>query len=352
MSAELIFSFLLVVRNERRYIGRVLDSILHQDFPQKQYEIIVVDGESTDKTPDIIRTYQTRHPGRIRYFKNPMQTLPAGWNIGIKHACGEYVIRVDGHSDIPRDFLKQTHDVARRVPDADCVGGVIHSAGRGFWGEVNAYVYSHPFGVGNSKFRITKKDWEGYVDTVPYGAYKRKLFSEIGYFDDSLKRNEDLEMHARIRQNGGRFFLSTKIRSTYFVRSTLAGLVKKSIGDGKWTLVAAKRGLGVLRLRHKIPLLVFIIGLLLSIGSFFSTISLVTLLVLAAIYAGLLITSAWGIIGQHGIRYFIPCMLAFFLLHVSRGFGSCISLLSKDYWRKKRVYETQPKRNRVPNITP
>ncbi len=244
MSADLVFSLLLVVRNEMGYIRRVLESILHQDFPQQQYEIIVVDGYSTDRTPAIVQTYQTRYPGRIQYIKNPQQTLPSGWNIGIRHAKGDYVIRVDGHSDIPLDFLSKTYEVIQRVPEADCVGGVIQTEGEGFWGEVNAYVYSHPFGVGNSKFRITKNRWEGYVDTVPYGAYRRELFQEIGLFDESLKRNEDLEMHARIRNNGGRFFLSTEIRSTYFVRNTLGALLKKSFGDGKWTMVASRRGTG------------------------------------------------------------------------------------------------------------
>lgn len=350
MNAKFVFSFLLVVRNEKWYIRRVLESILHQDFPQNQYEIIVVDGQSTDSTPMIVQTYQRRYPGRIQYLKNPRQTLPSGWNIGIQYAKGDYVIRVDGHSDIPRDFLSKTHEVITRVPEADCVGGVIQSEGEGFWGEVNAYVYSHPFGVGNSKFRITKKQWEGYVDTVPYGAYKRQLFQQVGYFDESLKRNEDLEMHARIRKNGGRFYLSTEIRSTYFVRNTLGALVKKSLGDGKWTIVAAKRGLDVLRWRHRIPLLAFLSGCLLAICSFFSVVSFIILLALVAAYVCLLTVSATGLARQKGVRYLLPCMLAFFLLHFSRGLGSAGSLLSKDYWRKRKPYETQL--NRVPDITP
>ncbi|AQS57127.1 glycosyltransferase family 2 protein [Novibacillus thermophilus] len=349
MSADLVFSLLLVVRNEMGYIRRVLESILHQDFPQQQYEIIVVDGYSTDRTPAIVQTYQTRYPGRIQYIKNPQQTLPSGWNIGIRHAKGDYVIRVDGHSDIPFDFLSKTYEVIQRVPEADCVGGVIQTEGEGFWGEVNAYVYSHPFGVGNSKFRITKNRWEGYVDTVPYGAYRRELFQEIGLFDESLKRNEDLEMHARIRNNGGRFFLSTEIRSTYFVRNTLGALLKKSFGDGKWTMVASRRGTGVLRWRHKMPLLAFLTGCLLLAGSFFSRVSVAILLALVLAYACLLTVSSAGLAMKKGARYFVPCMLAFFLLHFSRGIGSAVSLVSKDYWRKKRVYETEYKR--VPDIT-
>lgn len=349
MSVRLVFSFLLVVRNEKCYIRRVLDSILNQDFPHNQYEIIVVDGQSTDSTPAIVQTYQRRHPGRIQYLKNSKRTLSAGWNIGIKHAKGDYVIRVDGHSDIPSDFLKNTYNVIKRVPEAVCVGGVIETKGEGFWGEVNAYVYSHPFGVGNSKFRITKEHWEGYVDTVPYGAYRRELFQEIGLFDESLKRNEDLEMHARIRNNGGRFFLSTEISSTYFVRNTLSALVQKSLQDGKWTMVASRRGIGVLRWRHKMPLMAFLVGSLLTVGAFFSWISFMILWVLVIIYSCLLTVSASGLSRKKGLRYFFPCMLVFFLLHLSRGFGSAVSLLSSDYWRKKRVYETQV--NGISDIT-
>lgn len=349
LNTELIFSFLLVVRNEKCYIRRVLEGILKQSFPHDQYEIIVVDGQSDDSTPDIVKAHQEAHPGRIQYLTNPRRTLPSGWNIGIKRARGKYVIRVDGHSDIPPDFLQNTYDVIQRAPEAACVGGVIETVGQGFWGEVNAYVYSHPFGVGNSKFRITKHDWEGYADTVPYGAYKRALFKRIGYFDESLKRNEDLEMHARIRASGGRFYLSTQIRSTYYVRSTLGALVRKSFGDGKWTFVAARRGLGVLRWRHRVPMLAFVAGIALAAGALFSTASLAILAVLCALYGCLVVLSSWGIIRARGMRYFLPCMCAFFLLHLSRGLGSTVSLFSKDYWRKKGVYDTPFDETHVPD---
>ncbi|MFC4075608.1 glycosyltransferase family 2 protein [Salinithrix halophila] len=329
----------MVVRNEEAYIENLLNSILNQDFPHEQYEIIVVDGESTDRTPEIIEEYLNRYPGRIRYLSNPRRTLATGWNIGIQHSRGQYVIRVDGHSQIPDNFLSSTYQVAQRVPEASCVGGIVETVGTGFWGRVNAYVYSHPFGVGNSKFRTAKKDWEGYVDTVPYAAYKREVFNEVGYFDEKLKRNEDLEMHARVRKNGGSFFLSTKIRSTYYVRNTLSAFLKKSFGDGKWTMVASKRGAGVLRWRHLIPFAVVMSSLVLGVVSFLSPVVLNVFLGLIGAYLTLLIGSSWGIVKEKGLRYFIPCMLSFFLLHFSRGTGSAASFLSKHYWRNDRVYE-------------
>jgi len=171
------------------------------------------------------------------------------------------------------------------------------------------------------------------VDTVPYAAYKREIFDKVGYFDETLKRNEDLEMHARIRNQGGTFFLSTSIRSTYFVRNTLSAFIKKSFSDGKWTMVASKRGIGVLRWRHLIPFLTVLVGLVLGIGAFFSPLAGYTLLSLIGAYFALLIYSSWGIVKKKGWKYFFPCMLSFFLLHFSRGLGSVASLFSKHYWR-------------------
>jgi glycosyltransferase involved in cell wall biosynthesis len=346
---DLIFSFLLVVRNEEDYIENLLEAILNQDFPHDRYEIILIDGESTDRTPELVESFERRYPDRIRSYMNPRKILATGWNIGIQHARGRYVIRVDGHSQIPRNFLSQTYQVAQKIPEAACVGGVIESQGIGFWGEVNAYVYSHPFGVGNSKFRTTKGEWEGFVDTVPYAAYKREIFDEVGYFDERLKRNEDLEMHARIRRTGGRFFLSTLIRSTYYVRNTLPALMKKSFSDGKWTLVASKRGFGVLRGRHFIPMAVVMMSIILTAFSFFSTLIWNIFLTLMGIYGILLLVSSWGLKRQKGWKYFIPAMTSFFLLHFSRGFGSIAGLFSREYWGKERVYE-DPYGKKITNV--
>lgn len=336
MSEGLVFSFLLVVRNEEKYIADLLEAILNQDFPQDLYEIIVVDGESTDRTLEIVKEYCRRNPERIQLLHNPQKTLPPGWNIGIRQARGQYVIRVDGHSKIPRDFLSRNYAVAQRVPEAACVGGVIHSVGLGFWGEVNAYVYSHPFGVGNSKFRTQKEEWEGFVDTVPYGAYKKEVFEQVGLFDETLKRNEDLEMHARIRQNGGKFFLSTSISSTYYVRSTLLALIKKSFADGKWTTIAARRGKAVLRFRHLIPFYTVLTGGILALGSLFFPLLGMILLILSGLYMALIFISAAGIIRHKGWCYFFPCILSFICLHFSRGIGSMAGFFNREYWRKTR----------------
>lgn len=330
----MFFSILLVVKNEEKYIGSLLDALIQQDFPKQEYEIIIVDGNSTDQTLKIVKQYQSAYPEMISVYHNEKETLPSGWNIGIRHSKGKYVIRLDGHSHIPADFLMRNYEVITKVPEAACVGGVIETRGHGFWGRVNSYVYSHPMGVGNSKFRIAKGNWEGYVDTVPYGAYKRQIFEQVGYFNEHLRRNEDLEMNARIRQIGGTFFLSTRIRSIYFVRDSWYGLMQKSLHDGKWTMIASRQGAGVLRLRHLIPLFVFIMGMLMFIGSFFSRTVLYVFSFLIVLYLLLITASSVSVISRFGLGSFIPTIFTFTTLHISRGAASFFSFFSKHYWRK------------------
>ncbi|WP_353626083.1 glycosyltransferase [Bacillus sp. JCM 19041] len=150
-------SILLVIRNEEPYIAGLLDKLLNQKRQGFTMELIVVDGQSTDKTASIVKMYSEKNT-QVQLLENPGKTLPIGWNIGIKHAVGDYVLRIDGHTTIPDDFLEQYATVIKKNPEADVVGGIIHSRGEGKQGKVNEYVYSHPFGVGNSKFRTLKEN--------------------------------------------------------------------------------------------------------------------------------------------------------------------------------------------------
>lgn len=334
MNRQMVFSLLLVVRNEEVYIEKLLEAALNQDFPKEQYEIVVVDGESTDRTKEIVDKYIVNYPNRIRYFTNSKKVLCSGWNIGIKKARGTYVVRVDGHTLLSNDFLTNNYEAIKHCPDAACVGGVIKTEGLGFWGKVNSYVFSHPFGVGNSKFRITKKKWEGYVDTVPYGAYKKEIFKKVGYFNEDLKRIEDLELHARIRNNGGKFYLSTSINTIYYARNTLKTLLEKTYSDGKWNIIAASHGSGVLRFRHIVPLIVVLSSFIILGISFVNPMFFLALCLLALTYFSLVGYFSINIIKEHGAKYYFPTMLSFFLLHFGRGFGS-ISGIIKVYFGGK-----------------
>ncbi|MFC0559240.1 glycosyltransferase family 2 protein [Halalkalibacter alkalisediminis] len=333
---KILFTVLLVLRNEEKYIGRLIDTLLSQDFPIENYELIIVDGLSTDRTLAIVEKYQKEYPGFIRVITNERKTLPPGWNLGIRAAKGDYVLRIDGHTEVPSDFLTNNWETIKKQPDAACVGGIIISKGRGFQGSINEYVYSHPFGVGSSKFRTLTEDWEGFVETVPYGAYKKEIFEEIGYFNEDLKRNEDIEFHKRVYNYGGQFFLSTKIRSTYYVRDSLKGLINKSLGDGTWSMIANQVTPGSLSIYKKAPLYAFLIGTALFLGAFLHSVFFWLFMLALLSYTLLNGIVSFKFAREKGLPFFFPCFIAFFCMHFFRGLGSFLAYFKAEYWIYKK----------------
>ena len=119
--------------------------------------------------------------------------------------------------------------------DCDNAGGVFETHGRGFMGEAIAEMLKTPLGVGNATYRLTTED--GYVDTVPFGCFKRELFERIGGFDERMTRNQDNELNFRIRKNGGKIYLNHNIRVQYYCRDTMRGIMKMGYMNGKWNVI-------------------------------------------------------------------------------------------------------------------
>ena len=260
---------LIVMRNEYNYIERSLMSFINQTYPKDKYEIIVIDGGSNDGSLEIVNNIISIYSTdvfHIRIIENPKRYLAAGWNLGIKAAKGEYVTRIDAHAVADADFIEKSVDVMLKN-DVACVGGKLTSISENGEDNIVSKILSSPFGVGNSSFRVSNT--EGEVDTAVYGLYKKEVFDTVGYFDESMIRSQDLEMHGRIRKAGGVFYFSPTIHSTYYTRNTIKKMLKQAYGNGKWNMVLIKRGIPGLSIRHLVPF-AFVLYLILSvIGGFF-----------------------------------------------------------------------------------
>ncbi len=209
MTDEIIVSVVMPIYNEEKYIGKCIDSLLLQDYPMEKTEWIFVDGCSKDKTLIILDNYKNRYPDLIKIVNNPQRIVPCAMNIGIKASCGKYIIRLDAHADYAPDYISKCVYYLENT-DAENVGGVAETKSNGFIGNAIAKMLSSKFGVGNSRFRTNGE--RGYVDTVPFGAFKREIFFKYGGYDERLVRNEDNEINFRIRKNGGKIYLSNDIR--------------------------------------------------------------------------------------------------------------------------------------------
>lgn len=218
-----VVSVIIPCRNEGKFIHQLLDNVLAQDYPRHLLEVIVVDGQSTDETPAIIQSFCKQH-SFIRYLVNPDKTVPHALNKAIRESSGEYVVRMDVHAEYPREYISKLVDAVTKY-NYDNIGGVCETVPSGDKCQAKAIAYasSHPFGVGNSYFRVGVKEPKE-VDTVPFGCFRRDLFDKLGLFDEDLVRNQDDEFNARIINNGGRIVLLPDLIIRYYARDSLSKL--------------------------------------------------------------------------------------------------------------------------------
>lgn len=326
---------MIVVRNEEKYIEQCFRSLLEQSYPPDRYEVLIIDGLSEDKTLSLARETEKKYCSRIcngeletivqvRYIENPRKVLASGWNIGINESKGDYVIRIDAHGYADKDFLLNSVETILSVDDAVCVGGTMRTVALSIKGNLIAEVLSSPFGVGNSKFRYSQK--AQYVDTVAFGLYKKSVFSEVGYFDETLMRNQDNDMHRRIREWGGKFYLNPKIKSTYHPRETVKSMMKQGFQNGKWNIITFKKDKNSLSVRHLVPL-AFVTSLIgTAILGFFFKLSWILLCGILALY--FILSMIFSFTKTNKVKSVLIMPVLFLLLHLSYGTGSLLSIFN------------------------
>lgn len=328
-------SVILPVRNEERYIENCVASIFDQDYPVDKMEVLFVDGCSEDRTVELLRTMQRQHP-QIRVLHNPNRTVPYAMNIGIRESKAPVIVRLDAHAEYPADYIRLSVET---LLERDCenAGGIFDTRGRGFMGEAIAAMLKTPFGVGNASYRLT--DQEGYVDTVPFGCFRRELFERIGGFDERLTRNQDNELNFRIRKTGGKIWLNPKIRVLYYCRDTIRGIMRMGYMNGKWNVITMALVPGSMGVRHFVPL-AFVLCTIAGLAG--------TLLgnpVIAGLFAlmwgaYLLLDGfyAWTIAGEKGLRFLPVELILFPAFHFAYGTGSLAGLMALPrFLRTKRA---------------
>jgi glycosyltransferase involved in cell wall biosynthesis len=318
---NIVVSIIVPIRNEERYIDKCIKSILNQDYFLENMEVIFVDGQSEDKTKQIVNEYVRKHNGIIKLVNNPDKTVPYAMNIGIKNSTGNYIIRLDAHSEYPNDYISNCISTLEKV-DADNVGGLAITKGHGFIGDAFSKVLSSKFGVGNSGFRTHATT--GYVDTVPFGAFKRETFQKYGYYDERLTRNQDYELNYRIRKNGGRIYLNSDIKLIYYCRNTILGIIKQSYENGKWNVITSKLCPGSMSIRHFVPLIFMLSLIILPIFALVYPIFARLLLLELSLY--FLLDTIFSIKIASKTKQ-VPILIFLFpLFHLSYGFGSLMGL--------------------------
>jgi glycosyltransferase involved in cell wall biosynthesis len=322
------------IYNEEKYIARCIESIMQQDYPKDDLEVLFVDGMSTDRTREIIVSYLPQCP-YLRVLDNPDKIVPYAMNKGISEAKGDIIMRIDAHTFYEPNYCSA---IVRRLKelDADNVGCVCKTDVLNKTPKTLAIreVLSNKFGVGNSAFR-TGIDGVKKVDTVPFGCWPKRVFEKYGQYDVRLVRNQDIELSKRIINGGGKIFIIPDTFCTYLARETFRGLAKNNFGNGKWNILTVyyTKTFSSLSLRHFIPLL-FLLSLIVPLLLAFLWWQFVLISVASLIaYMGLLsMVSLKLALSKH--LNFVYLFVTFVVLHISYGWGSLIGILKLPFVKR------------------
>jgi len=307
---------ILPVRNEAAFIERAVTSVLESGKGLDRFEVLVVDGISDDGTREIVADLAERHP-TVRLLDNPERTVPQAMNIGIRAAAGDVVIRVDGHAEVPPDFIRANLEELAAHPECACVGGIIENVNLTPLSEAISTAMSSPFGVGNATFRTGGA--EGYVDTLAFGAYRKADLERIGLFDEELVRNQDDELNFRLTRSGRKIWLSHKIRSKYFVRSSMRKLFRQYYQYGYWKVYVNRKHGTLTNFRQLVPpLFVASLAGLLLLAPWWRA-ARVLLAIELALYALTALAFAWRATAD--LPRATRVMASFATLHLGYGLG-------------------------------
>lgn len=316
--------------NEELYIATCLESIRSQTYPFDRMDILVVDGESNDRTVEIVDKFSSTY-SNVRLLNNPGRIQSIAFNIGVKNSDAPYIIRLDAHVYYDEHYIERCLHYLETMPEVGDVGGICETKVRrlGIIPESIAVLCQSKFGIGGAAFRIGAS--AGYVDTVPFGAFPRKVINEIGGMREDLARAEDNEYVSRIRKAGYKVYLDPSIFSIYYARDTFVGIIKQMYGNGESIGILNYIDRDAIGLRHMIPL-IFVVGLLFGV-----ILSIVFRPFVYVYLSGLALYFICNILAslqcslKHGIKFLIPLSILFFVVHVSYGMGTIKGLIKKKY---------------------
>jgi glycosyltransferase involved in cell wall biosynthesis len=321
--SEPFVTILVPCRNEREHIIEFLRSLEQQEPVEGGHEILIIDGISDDGTRELLAKYAPELGGP-RIVDNPARIVSPGLNEGIRQARGEIILRMDVHTTYAPDYVKSCLRVLQTT-GATNVGGPARTRSVGYWQRAIAAAFASAFAVGPARFHF--ESYEGEVDTVTYGCWRKSDLLRIGGFDESLVRNQDDELNFRIRRSGGIIWQSPEIQSWYYPRSRLSDLFRQYFQYGYWKLIVMKKHRIPASWRHLMPplFLVAIIGL--GLASIFQKYALIAWLALILSYCGFLVVGSLSISARSGWRLLPAILPTLAVYHFSYAIGIFSSLL-------------------------
>ncbi len=335
-------SVIVPIRNEAPFIQHTLDSLLRQKYDLDRFEVIVADGDSNDGTPDLVRSMQPDHPN-LRLLHNPKRWSSAGRNIAVQAARSDYVVVVDGHTQLDNaHYLESLADAFHRS-GADCVGRPQPLDITGATPLQRAIAMARSSRLGHHPASWIYACREGFVRPQSVGiAYRREVFETVGFFDEEFDACEDVEFNHRVDAAGLTCYFTPLVEVRYHPRASLGGLFKQlcRYGRGRARLLwKHPRTFSLSSITPALFLLAVVFGACLAwMAPVFAVPYFVAIYAYVGIVAG---HSLWLSFRARDLRLlpWLPCVFA--MIHGGAGAG----VLIETFRQLSRIWMRRPDRN-------
>ena len=327
-------SFIIVARNAETTLPGLLSDLLSQTYDKKMIQLIFINSCSTDKTKVIFEDFKRDYGNQflsVIVRDNVKITIPCGWNLALREAKCEIIVRVNAHSRIPYDFIEK--NIKYHKKGELITGGRAESivVGNSVWQRFLLFLENSPFGRGISKYRNSKST--EYVKTILNAFYNRKVFEKVGVFDERLPRAEDNEIHYRMRKNGYKLLLISDVVSFHSIRNSLSGMSIQKFLNGKYVGLTLGISPKCFSIYHFVPF-IFVLSLILSSILFLFSIKWPLILILSSYFLTSTIVSILSMIRQKFEFIYLLSPILFFYLHCLYGLGTIYGILIFPIWKK------------------
>lgn len=323
-------SIIVPCRNEAGAIGAFINSVLRQDLDGIEWEMIVADGRSDDGTMEKLVSFASQSE-RIRVIDNPGGIVSTGLNRAIAQSRGSVILRMDVHTIYASDYARQCLAVLRTT-GADNVGGPWVARGAGYVSAAISAAFASRVCSGGGLAH--NPGYEGEVDTVYLGCWRRSVFGAVGTFDEDLVRNQDDEHNLRLKRAGAKVWQSPRIRSWYTPRNSLRRLFRQYFQYGYWKTAVLRKHGRVASIRHLAPgafvagncIAAVLVACLWLLGNRMAAPAALLWALSLAVYAITILSASVGIAARTKWQLLpvLPVVIATF--HVSYGLGFIIGL--------------------------
>lgn len=304
-------SVMIPVLNEADHLAAAVRSVLDQEY-SGDIEVILALGPSRDGTAAIAAEL-AKDDSRVVVIANPSGRTASALNLAIDRARHDYIVRLDGHSEIDRNYIANAIE-ALIESGAVNVGGIMAAKGISTFQSAVARAMRSPLGVGSSRFHTGGE--AGESDTVYLGVFKKAALQAIGGFDERFTRAQDWELNYRLRSEGGKVWFDPRLKVTYRPRKNLRLLAKQYFEYGRWRRAISRRHLGTVNLRYlaaPFALAINLLSIILAVSTHY--------IFIAPLVSYLLLVILGSILIGRGLkeRLLLPAVIG--TMHMSWGLG-------------------------------